>query len=274
MVAGKLFVRARYPGTGTVRVLLVGRLMRRARSAARTTARSATRPTTNAPNNAETARSKTTAAFFTINASEVLYHPSCPPRKPLPRHHRVTMLQVRAASAKPEQNRDVLAHLIDQRSFSLGMKFRFASCPIHTLQLIYQHRALYLTNRYRQRERIRFALACERTNYRQPARAIVALIGKHQRGTPLRLFTAHLRIEFHHHNVPGLRDVRRHHSTISLPTSAPADISESRFSAVIWETSCVKVGTFVARRSSTRPSTASISSESPSRSLASSTAAF
>jgi hypothetical protein len=39
MVAGKLFVRPMYPGTGSVRVLLVGRLMRRERSAARTTAK-------------------------------------------------------------------------------------------------------------------------------------------------------------------------------------------------------------------------------------------
>src|ERR1700688_1594144 len=52
MVAGKLLVRARYPGTGRVRVLLVGRLMWRERSAARATTKrtrseaNATRQTT------------------------------------------------------------------------------------------------------------------------------------------------------------------------------------------------------------------------------------
>src|SRR5260370_20248758 len=57
MVAGKLLVRARYPGTGSVRLLLVGRLMRRERSAARAT--------TNTTRSEERARKETTAIFFT-----------------------------------------------------------------------------------------------------------------------------------------------------------------------------------------------------------------
>src|ERR1035441_2796264 len=72
---------------------------------------------------------------------------------------------------------------------------------------------------------------------------------------------------------PQLRERRaspRHHSTTSFPTSAPVEISA--YSGVIWETSCASVGIFVGRRSSTWPSAAaSISSESPSFSLASST---
>src|ERR1022692_5117018 len=57
MVAGKLLVRARYPGTGSVRLLLVGRLMRRERSAARAT--------TKTMRSVETARRETTEIFFT-----------------------------------------------------------------------------------------------------------------------------------------------------------------------------------------------------------------
>src|SRR5208337_155872 len=57
MVAGKLLVRARYPGTGSVRLLLVGRLIRRERSAARAT--------TNTTSSADRARRETTAIVFT-----------------------------------------------------------------------------------------------------------------------------------------------------------------------------------------------------------------
>src|ERR1700691_2465884 len=56
MVDGKLLGRARYPGTGTVSVLLVGRLIRRERSAARTT--------TNTTSSAETVRREIAANFF------------------------------------------------------------------------------------------------------------------------------------------------------------------------------------------------------------------
>src|ERR1019366_8175990 len=57
MVAGKLLVRARYPGTGRVRVLLVGRLTRRERSAARAA--------TNTARSTERVRRETAAIFFT-----------------------------------------------------------------------------------------------------------------------------------------------------------------------------------------------------------------
>src|ERR1700686_3386607 len=57
MVAGKLLVGARYPGTGSVRALLVGRLIRRERSAARAM--------TNTTSSVERARKESTAIFFT-----------------------------------------------------------------------------------------------------------------------------------------------------------------------------------------------------------------
>src|ERR1035438_1708859 len=57
MVTGKPFVRARKPGTGSVRPLLVGRLMRRERSAARAA--------TNTTNSAAKASRKTAAVLFT-----------------------------------------------------------------------------------------------------------------------------------------------------------------------------------------------------------------
>src|SRR5450631_2613734 len=67
MVAGKLLVRARYPGTGSVRVLLVGRLMRRERSVARAA--------TNTTRSVERVRRETAAIFFTSGGLGGLYHP-------------------------------------------------------------------------------------------------------------------------------------------------------------------------------------------------------
>lgn len=51
------------------------------------------------------------------------------------------------------------------------------------------------------------------------------LIGKHQCGASLGRFAANLRIEIHHHDVPGVRNIGSYHSTTSFPTSAPVEIS-------------------------------------------------
>src|SRR5262249_928696 len=66
MVAGKLLVRPRYPGTGTVKVLLEGRLILRECSAA---TMATTRDMTSAATN-DTA----STIFFTSGTSRSLYH--------------------------------------------------------------------------------------------------------------------------------------------------------------------------------------------------------
>src|ERR1700704_5532158 len=66
MVAGKLLVRAIYPGTGSVRVLLVGRLIRRERSAARATM--------NTPSSEKKARRTMAVMFFNVKSLRGFYH--------------------------------------------------------------------------------------------------------------------------------------------------------------------------------------------------------
>src|ERR1700731_1773862 len=66
MVAGKLLVRAMYPGTGSVRVLLVGRLIRRERSAARATM--------NTASSEQKMRRTMAVIFFKVKSLRGFYH--------------------------------------------------------------------------------------------------------------------------------------------------------------------------------------------------------
>ena len=105
------------------------------------------------------------------------------------------------------------------------MKLRPAAFPIHALQLIDKHRPFHAPNGDRLREGIRFDLAGQGTNHGQAAGPVVAEIGQDQGGPALGLFAANLRIEIQEDNVAGIRNVLVHHSTASLPTSGPSEIS-------------------------------------------------
>ncbi len=75
---------------------------------------------------------------------------------------------LRDMSADGEQNRNILPHFADQRRLSLGVEFRFATGPIHALQLIDENCALYLVDGDGQGEWVGFALAREWTNTARP----------------------------------------------------------------------------------------------------------
>ena len=105
------------------------------------------------------------------------------------------------------------------------MKLRPASRPIHALQLIDKHGSFHASNGNRQCEGVRFDLAGQGTNHGQTAGPVVAEIGQDERGSALGLFPANLGIKVKEDNVAGIRNVRAHHSTASLPISGPSEIS-------------------------------------------------
>ena len=105
------------------------------------------------------------------------------------------------------------------------MKLRPAPRPIHALQLIDQHRPFHAPNGDRQREGVRFDLAGQGTNHGQAAGPVVAEIGQDQSRPALGLFPANLGIEVQEDNVASIGNVPVHHSTASLPTSGPSEIS-------------------------------------------------
>jgi hypothetical protein len=129
-----------------------------------------------------------------------------------------------------QQNRNVLAHLGDHGWRSFGMKLSPAASPIHALQLIDKHGPFHASNGDRQREWIWLDLAGQGTNHGQTAGAVVAEIGEDERGPALSLFAANLfsanvGIKVQEDNVAGIGNVLAHHSTASLPTSGPSEIS-------------------------------------------------
>jgi hypothetical protein len=135
-----------------------------------------------------------------------------------------------------EQYRNVPAHLRYHGCGSLRMELSSAARPIHALQLIDKHGPFNTPNGNRQTKRVRLHFAGQWTNYSQPACPVIAQIGQDQGGPALCLFPANLGIEIHENNISGVRNLRRHHSTISLPISAPNDTSAYRVSGVIWAT--------------------------------------
>src|SRR5208283_1461772 len=212
MVAGKPLVRAMYPGTGRVRFLLVGRCRTRRSFAARAARIAMTR--------AGRTTARMSEAFFT-GGDLSRFVPSAG-------GDRQTTLQeawLDERSAQAEQNGNVLAYFAEQGWRRGGMELCVTSGPVHALQLIDKDRPFDVVNCDGKSEGIGFALAGQRTNYRQSAGAIVTLVGEYQGRPAFGLFAAHLRIKIHHHDVAGVRCVRGHHSTTSLPTSAVVEIS-------------------------------------------------
>src|SRR5262249_17860348 len=124
-----------------------------------------------------------------------------------------------------KQNGQILPRLRHQRRFSSGMKRSFAAHPVEALDLVDQDCAFYIVELNRQCEWIWLASTRERTNDRKATGAVIALVSKHKSGTPFRLFTPDVRIEVDNGDVAGLRNICGHHSTRSLPTSVPTDIS-------------------------------------------------
>ena len=135
-----------------------------------------------------------------------------------------------------QQYRNVLAHLRQHGCGSLRMEFCSAARPIHALQLIHKHGPCNASNGDRQSKRVRLHPAGQGTNYCQSACPVVTQIRQDQCRPALCLFPANLGIEIHENNISGVWNVRRHHSTISLPISAPSDTSAYRLSGVIWAT--------------------------------------
>lgn len=116
------------------------------------------------------------------------------------------------------------------------MEFSTANGPIHALQLIDKHSAVYTPHGDGQSERIRLHFASQRTNYCEPTCPVVPQIGQDQSRPAFRLFSANLGIEIDEDDITGVWNVRRHHSTFSRPTSASVETSAYRFSGVIWAT--------------------------------------
>src|SRR5258708_37905935 len=154
------------------------------------------------------------------------------------------------------------------------MELRIADCPIEAFELVNENSAFYTINKGRKCERIRLALAGQRTHNSKPACSIVTLVSQHESGSALRLLTTSLRIEIQENDVASFGHVAAHHSTDSFPTCRPVEISGYRFSWSISATSLAREGTFTLRRSSIWPLVASISRKSPSLSPASSTRGF
>src|SRR3954451_18340168 len=113
------------------------------------------------------------------------------------------------------------------------MEFGPAARPVHALQLIGQYRSFYSADIDWKRKRIRLPFARQWAQDCQAAGAVIANIRKHQRRTPLSLFASNLRVKVENDDVSGIRNIVHHHSTTSLPRSAPAEISAQRFSGVI-----------------------------------------
>src|ERR1700693_5072007 len=105
------------------------------------------------------------------------------------------------------------------------MEFCVATGPIQTLQLIDEYGSFDLSDRDREREGIWLSLAGKGAEDRQAAGTVIAHIREDQCGTSFCLFPAHLGIEIQNHDVSCLRNVSRHHSTTSFPTSGPAENS-------------------------------------------------
>jgi hypothetical protein len=59
------------------------------------------------------------------------------------------------------------------------VEFCIATRPIHALKLINKDSAFDLINNDWQRERVGFALAGQRANYKKAASPVIALVGKH-----------------------------------------------------------------------------------------------
>jgi len=132
-----------------------------------------------------------------------------------------------------QQYRNVLAHLRHHGWRRLRMELSPAARPIHALQLIHKHGPFNTPNGDRQSKRVRLHLAGQWTNDRQSACSVVTQICQDQGWPALCLYPANLGIEIYENDISGVRNVRCHHSTISLPISAPSGTSAYRFSGVI-----------------------------------------
>ena len=105
------------------------------------------------------------------------------------------------------------------------MKLRAAASPVEALQLIDENGTFDFAHGDGEREGVRLALAGERTDDGQAAGAVVADVGEDERGAALRLFAADLGIEIEEDDVAGVGHVGSYHSTDSLPTAGPVEIS-------------------------------------------------
>jgi len=135
-----------------------------------------------------------------------------------------------------QQDSDVLAHLRHHGCGCLRMELSPAARPIHALQLIHKHGPFNTADGDRQSKRVRLYLAGQWTNDRQSACSVITQICQDQGWSALCLFPSNLGVEIHENDISGVRNVRGHHSTISLPISAPSGTSAYRFSGVIWAT--------------------------------------
>src|SRR4051794_4752612 len=105
------------------------------------------------------------------------------------------------------------------------MEFGPAARPVNALQLIGQYRSFYSADFDWNRKRIRLTFARQLAPDCQAAAQVIVNMRKHQRRTLLSLYEYNLRVKVENDNVSSIRNIGSHHSTTSLPRSAPAEIA-------------------------------------------------